>query len=533
MTPREHLQKMSMIGDQASLEGKPLYQLTGCMSAAELRQRQEMIMRNQMMAVNSQVLMPTQQRMPMMPPHFEPRLLDRDLMPPTDLIIPNDTRQMHVASQFGPSVPAHTGVLSNRLFSGPGYSFLQAEPMDVVARRQELLQKHNMSRMEMEMHAIYQPREIDKSHRKAFTDLDSPLLYHGVTSSPVAFRGRQMLPEGHLPADVFVHRNAFENFQSSSMLKTTNPYPAMSNLQRERARRPGRRVGNQKTTDSNTGACKIQSENKLHNSPTATEEEKEDKKEEEADISQKCDQGKAGMDPATDKTSAENQEKNSTSHSIPRETSSSRNGNDKELANPGVAFEDRYIYQPPVHLSTTPYSFPITMNSPLLSGAHSLFLNRDDIPPIQDMHKWTSQDVYNFVINLPGCSSYAQVFKDHDIDGLTLPLLTEEHLLDTLGLKLGPALKIRSQVSCYLGNIFHMPSLPIPGPLPSSAPITSEHPSDHASPLPCNNNSDMRSPCSQDLDTPKAQETSMSEIKDNPCDLSVAPTDFQINFPKS
>lgn len=32
------------------------------------------------------------------------------------------------------------------------------------------------------------------------------------------------------------------------------------------------------------------------------------------------------------------------------------------------------------------------------------------------------------------------------IDGETLPLLTEDHLLDTMGLKLGPALKIRSQV---------------------------------------------------------------------------------------
>lgn len=39
-----------------------------------------------------------------------------------------------------------------------------------------------------------------------------------------------------------------------------------------------------------------------------------------------------------------------------------------------------------------------------------------------------------------------QMFKDHMIDGETLPLLSEEHLLDTLGLKLGPALKIRSQV---------------------------------------------------------------------------------------
>lgn len=39
-----------------------------------------------------------------------------------------------------------------------------------------------------------------------------------------------------------------------------------------------------------------------------------------------------------------------------------------------------------------------------------------------------------------------KIFKDHAIDGETLPLLTEEHLLETMGLKLGPALKIRSQV---------------------------------------------------------------------------------------
>lgn len=46
-----------------------------------------------------------------------------------------------------------------------------------------------------------------------------------------------------------------------------------------------------------------------------------------------------------------------------------------------------------------------------------------------------------------------QIFKDHMIDGETLPLLSEEHLLDTLGLKLGPALKIRSQVKkLYLSH---------------------------------------------------------------------------------
>lgn len=43
-------------------------------------------------------------------------------------------------------------------------------------------------------------------------------------------------------------------------------------------------------------------------------------------------------------------------------------------------------------------------------------------------------------------SVFLQVFKDHAIDGETLPLLTEQHLRGTMGLKLGPALKIQSQV---------------------------------------------------------------------------------------
>ena len=42
--------------------------------------------------------------------------------------------------------------------------------------------------------------------------------------------------------------------------------------------------------------------------------------------------------------------------------------------------------------------------------------------------------------------SLLKVFREQAIDGETLPLLTEEHLLNTMGLKMCPALKIRSQV---------------------------------------------------------------------------------------
>ncbi|XP_075426952.1 sterile alpha motif domain-containing protein 7 isoform X1 [Ascaphus truei] len=534
MTPREHLQKM--LGDQGNLEGKQLYQLTGCMSAAELRQRQEIIMRNQMMSVNPQVVMQTQQRVPGVAPQYEHRYLDRDLLPSTEIILPNDTRQMHMTSQFGPSGSAH---LSNRVFPGPGYGFLQTEPLEVVARRQDLLQKQSINRMEMEMNAFYQPREMDKALRKGFADLDSPFLYHGIAASPVAIRGRQMLSEGHLPTDVFVHQNAYESLQGHTMVKTTRAYHPLSSLQRERARRPGRRAGNQKATDIHACPSKSQAENKPHASPPTADEDKDDKKEEETEPFSTCDLEKAGTEPAMDKSSMELQEsseKDGGNHTIPSEADSSRNGNDKVLSNPGASFEDRYMYQPTVHLSAAAaYSFPVAINSSLLSGAHSLFLNREDIPTIEDIRKWTSEDVYNFIISLPGCSGYAQVFKDHDIDGLTLPLLTEEHLLDTMGLKLGPALKIRSQISCRLGNIFHMANLHLPGPMPSTAaPMPSDRPSEVAYLVPCNSSGDtLPSPCSQDPDALKAAEIIVSENKENPSELLMPQTDFQMNFLKS
>ena len=44
-----------------------------------------------------------------------------------------------------------------------------------------------------------------------------------------------------------------------------------------------------------------------------------------------------------------------------------------------------------------------------------------------------------------------QVFREHNIDGSALPLLTEDHLTLRLGLKLGPALKLKSIITKKLG----------------------------------------------------------------------------------
>ncbi|RWS11798.1 polyhomeotic-like protein 1 [Dinothrombium tinctorium] len=61
--------------------------------------------------------------------------------------------------------------------------------------------------------------------------------------------------------------------------------------------------------------------------------------------------------------------------------------------------------------------------------------------------KWSVQDVYDFVKNLPGCQEYADEFRSQEIDGQALMLLKEDHLMSAMSMKLGPALKICSKIN--------------------------------------------------------------------------------------
>lgn len=44
-----------------------------------------------------------------------------------------------------------------------------------------------------------------------------------------------------------------------------------------------------------------------------------------------------------------------------------------------------------------------------------------------------------------------QNFREHRIDGASLPLLSEDHLTGPMGMKLGPALKLRALLARKLG----------------------------------------------------------------------------------
>ena len=60
--------------------------------------------------------------------------------------------------------------------------------------------------------------------------------------------------------------------------------------------------------------------------------------------------------------------------------------------------------------------------------------------------QWDVEEVCKFVTSVTGCTEYCDMFREQEIDGQALILLTEEHLSAKMGIKLGPALKIKSKI---------------------------------------------------------------------------------------
>ncbi|XP_074507876.1 polyhomeotic-like protein 3 isoform X2 [Sebastes fasciatus] len=61
--------------------------------------------------------------------------------------------------------------------------------------------------------------------------------------------------------------------------------------------------------------------------------------------------------------------------------------------------------------------------------------------------QWNVQQVFSYINSLPGGHDVAEEFRSQEIDGQALLLLTEDHLVSTMNLKLGPALKLCAHIN--------------------------------------------------------------------------------------
>lgn len=124
----------------------------------------------------------------------------------------------------------------------------------------------------------------------------------------------------------------------------------------------------------------------------------------------------------------------------------------------GGSVRDHYLRQLPTSYSYTevledPIPVPMTTRLRRQSEREQellrLQLRKISSPPDtqNEPSLWTVEDVWAFIHSLPGCHEIADEFRTQEIDGQALLLLKEDHLMSTMNIKLGPALKICARIN--------------------------------------------------------------------------------------
>ncbi|KAM7234960.1 hypothetical protein CapIbe_013780 [Capra ibex] len=424
MAPEDHYRRLVSALSEASTFEDPqrLYHL-GLPSHDLLRVRQEVAAAAARSPSGLEVHLPSstagQRRKQSLAQHRDgtgpagaPSFSERELSQPPPLLSPQNAP--HIA--LGPHLrPPFLGVPS-ALCQTPGYGFLPPAQAEMFARQQELLRKQNLARLEMSAELLRQ-KELESAHRPQ-------LLAPEAALRP---------PDG---AEELQRRGAMLVLRHSStpllaLPPQGPPGPGPPTPPREPARRAPRKggpspaSGRPSESKETTGAGLW--------APDGSEDEPP--KDSDGEDSEMVVAGGQAPHPG---------------QALPGGASSE-----------GKGLHSGSTLPPPLPLGL-PYTVSPFFHTGTIGG---LFMDGEEATAPEDVSKWTVDDVCSFVGGLSGCGEYAQVFREQGIDGETLPLLTEEHLLTTMGLKLGPALKIRAQVAKRLGRVFYMASFPVALPL--------------------------------------------------------------------
>ncbi|XP_053136784.1 sterile alpha motif domain-containing protein 11 isoform X2 [Hemicordylus capensis] len=490
MTPEEHYRRMmSALNEHGTFEEQQqqqqrLYQLANSMAVPShsdlLRARQEVAAaaaaRNPSTmeahlpsAGNSS----SQRRKQGLPQHRDSHFSEREMSHPPPLLSPQNAP--HIA--LGPHLrPPFLGVPS-ALCQTPGYGFLQPAQAEMFARQQEMLRKQNLARLEMSAEIIRQ-KELENLHRQRLLAGDPMTLHPGLPPDHPALRNVHDIPEGHPLRDELSRRNAMLVLRHNNTPLLSLNHHGVPSASPTPPKEPSSRRASRKAAHHRGAEGPGQAEAKELSESRAPDEEMKDS-ESDAEAGDEKPEGlkaegggsageaKEGKEPAKACEGAKELGDLPAGPNAPCSSSSAESPS-QDLLGPVISkAEAKYL--PPASLpppQPLPFGFPYTM-SPYFHAATmgGLFLDGEESPALEDVSKWTVEDVCSFVGGLSGCAEYTQVFREQAIDGETLPLLTEEHLLNNMGLKLGPALKIRSQVAKRVGRVLYMASFPMAFPL--------------------------------------------------------------------
>ncbi|KAL6482919.1 hypothetical protein MHYP_G00077910 [Metynnis hypsauchen] len=503
MTPEEHYRRMmSALNEHGSYEEQQqrLYQLASNMGVPShelLRVRQEA-----MSAVRNQAAMEahlpsagsssSQRRKQGLPQHRDAHFTEREMSHPPPLLSPQNAP--HIT--LGPHLrPPFLGMPS-ALCQTPAYGFLQPAQAEMFARQQEMLRKQNLARLEMSAELLRQ-KELENLHRQRL--LADPLgLHPGLPAEHPALRSLQDIPEGHPLRDEINRRNAMLvlRHNNTPLLSLNHQGAAASTSYKESSSCKSSRKGGTLQGDQGGGlseAKEVPGDVRARDGESEGQDDDMKDSESDTETGEERPEGMAKVD-GHSLNSETCQGKDSGKHaeglkelgegsgrlSAPC-SSAGPDSPSHHLFAPGLS-KSEAKYVPPGALpplptlpgQALPFGFPYTSPYFHTGAMGGLFVDGEEAAAAaavaaEDISKWSVEEVCSFISSLAGCGEYTQVFREQAIDGETLPLLTEEHLLNNMGLKLGPALKIRSQVARRIGRIFYMTSFPLALPLPPSA----------------------------------------------------------------
>ncbi|XP_054955852.1 sterile alpha motif domain-containing protein 11 isoform X6 [Pan paniscus] len=344
-------------------------------------------------------------------PAAAPSFSERELPQPPPLLSPQNAP--HIA--LGPHLrPPFLGVPS-ALCQTPGYGFLSPAQAEMFARQQELLRKQNLARLELPADLLRQ-KELESAR---------PQLLAPETALRPNDGAEELQRRGAL---------LVLNHGAAPLLALPPQGPPGSGPptpSRDSARRAPRKGG------PGPASARPSESKEMTGARLWAQDGSEDEPPKDSD----------GEDPET-------------------AAAGCRGPTPGQAPAGGAGAEGKGLFPGSTLPPPLPLGFPYAVSPYFHTGAvGGLSVDGEEAPAPEDVTKWTVDDVCSFVGGLSGCGEYTRVFREQGIDGETLPLLTEEHLLSTMGLKLGPALKIRAQVARRLGRVFYVASFPVALPL--------------------------------------------------------------------
>ncbi|XP_053173163.1 sterile alpha motif domain-containing protein 11 isoform X2 [Scomber japonicus] len=463
MSPEEHYRRMmSALSEHGSYEEQQqrLYQLASSMGLPGhdmLRARQEALAAAVRNPAALEAHLPSagssssssQRRKQGLPQHRDAHYTDRDLSHPPPLLSPPTAP--HIA--LGPHLrPPFLGMPS-ALCQAPGYGFLQPAQAEIFARQQEMLRKQNLARLEMSAELLRQ-KELEslhqrqQQHQRLLGSDTLGALPPGLPSDHPALRSLHDIPEGHPLREELARRsNAMLvlrhgaatplltlNHQQQqpgapSIPKDTQAQSSTSGLDaesrkalltqaqlravdhtrgREDRGREGDRDGQDeemKDSDSETEMCEERRESVVPKSSSKPRDRERDRGK-ESSSKRECDSAKE---------TGESSGRLSAPCSSAGTESPSRHLFTSGLGKADIKYHLPPGFMPPLpalHAQSLPFGFPYANPYFHTGSMGGIFMDGEDSAtanPVEDISKWSVEDVCGFISSLAGCAEYTQV----------------------------------------------------------------------------------------------------------------------------